>query len=270
MHCKTSAEPQRLPERGQVHLGAQASLPAYLRLKLLEKKIAVGETLQAGMPALRGLVLTCLCSYLSVVEDIAAIVLAAGRSERMGAFKPLLPFGARKVIDACIQYLRNGGIETVIVVVGQGPGSEELKHHLKDSQVIVAINPDAASEMSASIACGLRQIPDAAKAVVITPADVPAVPVEVVRILIDNWRQGTQLVIPTNSGRGGHPVIVDLAFRNELLSLGAIGGLKGFFDAHRAEVSRVSVDSNYIARDMDTWDDYRALHFEVFGVPPSE
>lgn len=186
----------------------------------------------------------------------------------MGAFKPLLPFGAMTVIDACIQYLRNGGIETVIVVVGQGHGSEELKHHLKDSQVIVAINTDAASQMSASIACGLRQIPDEAKAVVITPADVPAVPAKVVRILIDEWREGARLVMPTNSGRGGHPVIVELAFRDELLALDTSGGLKGFFDAHQQQVKRVAVSSSYIARDIDTWDDYNALHLEVFGVPP--
>ncbi len=213
---------------------------------------------------------TCLCGYLSVVEDVAAIILAAGRSERMGAFKPLLPFGGRTVIETCIQYLRNGGIETFVVVVSKGPGSEELRYHLKDSQVIFAINPDAASEMSASIACGLREIPVSAKAVVITPADHPAVPAEVVRVLIHEWKQGARLVMPTNGGRGGHPVLIDLVFRDDLLSLNSSGGLKAFFDAHQAQVSRVAVDSRYIARDMDTWDDYCTLHQEVLGVPPPE
>jgi molybdenum cofactor cytidylyltransferase len=122
--------------------------------------------------------------------------------------------------------------------------------------------------MSASIACGLRLISESAKAVVITPADVPAVPAEVVRLLIDEWRQGAQLVTPTNSGRGGHPVVIDLGFRDQLLTLDSIGGLKGFLDAHRESVKRVPVDSNYIARDMDTWDDYHALHLEIFGTPP--
>ena len=68
----------------------------------------------------------------------------------------------------------------------------------------------------------------------------------------------------------GHPGLVDLGFLDELLSLDTNRGLKGFFDAHRDQVSRVDVDSNYIARDMDTWDDYRALHQEVFGVSPRE
>jgi molybdenum cofactor cytidylyltransferase len=201
-------------------------------------------------------------------NDVVAILLAAGRSERMGAFKPLLPFGAKTVIEACIEYLRLGGIETVIVVIGQGSLAEELRQHLKNSQVIFAINPDPASEMSASIACGVRELPESTKAVVITPADHPAVPAEVVSMLIDEWRTGARLVMPTNAGRGGHPVVIDMAFLDQLLTLDASSGLKAFFDAHREQLTRVTVDSNYIARDMDTWDDYRALHQEVFGVPP--
>jgi len=124
--------------------------------------------------------------------------------------------------------------------------------------------------MGASIACAIRVLPNGAKAVAITPADHPAVPAEVIRVLIEKWREGAPLVMPANNGRGGHPVLVDLAFRDELLALDASGGLKRFFDSHRQQVSRVAVGSHHIARDMDTWDDYIALHLEVFGVPPPE
>ena len=186
----------------------------------------------------------------------------------MGAFKPLLPFGAKTVIESCLEYLRAGGIERVVVVLGQGPDAEDLKHHLKDDRVIFAVNPDPTSEMNVSIACGLGEVPESAKAVVITPADHPAVPAGVVQMLINEWKNGARLVMPTNNGRGGHPVLVDLRFFVELLSLDDSRGLKGFFDAHQDQVSRVAVDSNYIARDMDTWDDYAALHEEAFGVPP--
>lgn len=203
-------------------------------------------------------------------NEVAAIVLAAGRSQRMGAFKPLLPFGPTTVIEACIEYLRAGGIGTVIIVVGQESRADELKQHLKDSQVLFATNPDPASEMSASIVCGLREVPESAKAILLTPADHPAVPAEVVRTLVDEWKNGARLVMPTNQGRGGHPVLVDLRFHDQLLDLDTSRGLKGFFDAHQGHVSRVAVDSNYIARDMDTWDDYLALHREVFGVSPRE
>jgi CTP:molybdopterin cytidylyltransferase MocA len=186
----------------------------------------------------------------------------------MGAFKPLLPFGKTTVIEHTIDYLRHGGIETVVVVVAHR--AAEIKTHLQNTGIIFATNPDANSAMSASILYGVRALPDEAQAVVITPVDHPAVPAEVVAQLINEWRQGAPLAIPTNSNRGGHPVLIDLKFRDELINLDPTRGLKSFFDAHRGEVTRVAVSSNYIARDMDTWDDYRSLHQDVFGVLPAK
>ncbi|HSD47536.1 MAG TPA: NTP transferase domain-containing protein, partial [Pyrinomonadaceae bacterium] len=52
------------------------------------------------------------------MSDVAAVLLAAGQSKRMGAFKPLLPFGNQTVIESCINYLHGGGVETIVVVVG--------------------------------------------------------------------------------------------------------------------------------------------------------
>jgi molybdenum cofactor cytidylyltransferase len=201
---------------------------------------------------------------------VSAIILAAGRSERMGAFKPLLPFGSRTVVESCIDNLRDGGAQPVIVVIGQDSRAESLRADLDEYEVIFAVNPDPRSEMGASIASGVRALPDSAKAVLINPVDHAAVPGEVVRALIDEWKNGARLVKPTWKQRGGHPVLVDLDFREELLRLDPERGLKAFFDVHLDHVRRLAVDSNYIARDMDTWDDYRALHLEVFGVPPPE
>ena len=207
-----------------------------------------------------------LCSYLSVVESIAAIILAAGQSRRMGAFKPLLPFGDTTVVDSCLRNLRTGGVETVVVVLGHR--ADELRAHLKNSGVLFAINPDPGSEMSSSIASGVRELPQDAKAVIITPVDHPAVPAEVISRLIGEWQEGHRLVKPTWERRGGHPVVVDLIFRNELLRLDSKRGLKALFESRKDQVKRLPVASNYVARDMDTWEDYAALHREVFGVLP--
>jgi molybdenum cofactor cytidylyltransferase len=202
------------------------------------------------------------------IGDVAAIILAAGQSRRMGAFKPLLPFGDKTVIESTIDYLSGAGIETIIVVVGHRAG--EIKTHLTNRVLNFITNPDPTSAMATSIICGLRELPPEVQAVLITPVDHPAVPSEVVSELINEWRDGARLVLPTNGGRGGHPVLIDLSFRAELLRLDPDRWLKSFFDAHREEVKRVVVDSNYIARDMDTWDDYRSLHEEVFGVLPTK
>ena len=204
------------------------------------------------------------------MTGVAAIVLAAGRSERMGAFKPLLPFGNSTVIDAGIESLRRGGVETIVVVVAKDQLAESLTRHLEGSNVTLAINPEAKSEMSDSIAYGVRQLPDQTKAVLITPADHPAVPSSVVTDVIAEWLRGAQLVVPTWEDRGGHPVLVDLRFRSDLVNLDPHRGLKHLFEVHSTSVRRVAVKSKNIARDIDTWDDYRVLHEEVFGVSPPE
>lgn len=184
----------------------------------------------------------------------------------MRAFKPLLPFGNKTVIHCCLDYLREGGVEEIVVVLGHR--ADELRRRV--SGVTFAVNPDPDSEMGASIEAGLRELPEAAQATLIALVDHPAVPANVVKTLLDSWQSGARIVIPTWQGRGGHPVLVDLTFKAELLNLPAIGGLRTFFEAHRNDVKRVPVDTPFIARDMDTWDDYSALHLEVTGRPAPE
>ena len=196
-------------------------------------------------------------------SSVTAILLAAGQSRRMGAFKPLLPFGRTSVIESCIDYLIEGGVDSVVVVVGHR--ADEIREHLSSYPVKFAVNPDPTSEMAASIAAGVRKTPDSAGAVLISLVDYPAIPIAVIASLLSEWSKGNRLVKPTWQGRGGHPVLIDLSFRSELLALDASTGLKGLFELHKDEVRRIEVDSPYVARDLDTWDDYQRLHLEIFG-----
>lgn len=184
----------------------------------------------------------------------------------MGTFKPLLPFGKHTVIESCIDYLRKGGVENIVVVLGYR--AEEVRAQIDHLGVDYALNSDPESEMNTSIALGVAEIATSAKALLIALADHPAVPPAVVSTLISEWENGASLVIPTWQNRGGHPVLIDLRYRAELQNLDPARGLRALFDAHRNEVKRVPVDSPFVARDMDTWDDYRALYQEVFGETP--
>jgi len=201
------------------------------------------------------------------VKDVAALLLAAGRSRRMGAFKPLLPFGDRTVIECCIGNLRAADVEEVIVVVGHR--AEDIRLQLKGVDVSFAVNPNPDSEMSTSIAVGVEQVGSNARALLLALVDHPAVPPEVIRILIEEWKRGATLVQPEHAGRGGHPVLIDMVYRDELLNLNPIQGLRALFAAHREMARRVPVESAYVARDMDTWEDYHRLHRDVFGSTPA-
>ena len=200
------------------------------------------------------------------VKSVAAIVLAAGRSRRMGAFKPLLPFGTKTVIETCIDQLTNAGAEQIVVVLGHR--GDEIRQQLKQPEVTFAVNADPDAPMSTSIACGIERVDDCAKCVLITPVDHPGVSPETITQIIHEWRTAHTLVQPEYQGRGGHPVLIDLQYRRELLNLDPGQGLRGFFITHRPEVRRLPVDSPFVARDMDTWEDYLALHTEIFGSLP--
>jgi molybdenum cofactor cytidylyltransferase len=203
------------------------------------------------------------------VKDVAAIILAAGLSRRMGAFKPLLPFGDSTVIESCINNIRSAGVDEIIVVTGHR--ADNVRAQLEHCQVTFTTNPKPESEMSVSIALGVEQVPDDTRAVLITPVDHPAVPPEIIKSVIDEWRRsGTRLVQPEYEARGGHPVLVDLSYRDELLHLNPQTGLRSLFAAHREQVRRIPVSSPLVARDMDTWEDYLDLHLAVFGRKPEQ
>jgi CTP:molybdopterin cytidylyltransferase MocA len=201
---------------------------------------------------------------------ISAILLAAGRSRRMGAFKPLLPFGERTVIEACICNLLEGGVEEVVIVVS-GTRACELREHLAHLPVRFAVNLEAESEMGVSIARGVEGVSPGARAVLIALADQPAIPPSTISFLIAAGKNTQKrLIVPEYEGRGGHPVWIDLSFRRELENLPPQKGLRALFEAHPEEALRVPVSSPYVARDMDQWDDYRALYRKVFRTEPPE
>jgi len=186
----------------------------------------------------------------------------------MGAFKPLLPFGGVSVVEVCVTALRAGGAGEVVVVVGHR-GAEVRAALAHVEGLSFAVNEAAGSEMGVSVARGVEAVSGGAEAVLVALVDQPAVPPsEIAKLIEARRRTGARLVLPEWEGRGGHPLLVDLSLRGELLSLVPEKGLRALFDAHRAEVLRVPAGSPYVARDMDTWEDYAALHREVFGSPP--
>ncbi len=199
---------------------------------------------------------------------IAAILLAAGRSRRMGVYKPLLPFGNRTIIEACVDNFQRAGIENIIVVIPVHR-TEEMRSRLAHLQVGFAVNPDEESEMSDSIARGVEQLSSATQAFFIALADQPMIPPAVIQMMLDERRRtGARIIAPEYGGRGGHPVLIDFELREELLHLDAKRGLRALLDKHTNEMQRVVVDTEFVTRDLDTWDAYQALHMEVFGVAP--
>lgn len=190
---------------------------------------------------------------------IAGLILAAGRSQRMGSSKLTLPWkDGRTVVEAAVAALRAGGVERVLVVVGGD--RQAVERALAAYEVEFVENPDyAQGQMLASIQVGLRAMGEAPHAAMLTPGDLPAIQPATVRAVAAAWTSSNDsLCVPVHDGRRGHPVLVPRRYWPDLLSLGPGDSLRTFLRLHADEIRRVEVPDAGIHVDIDTPEDYRA------------
>ena len=193
----------------------------------------------------------------SVDAMITGLVLAAGRSERMGSLKQLLPFGNATVIEQVIRSMTRSRLKTDVVVV-VGHRAEEVVTRVSALPVRFAYNPDPEGDMLSSIRCGLAYIPHD-RAVMIALGDQPLVTTEILdRLIAEYDRLPEGMVLPAYNGKRGHPMIVAPAYREEILFQSDPGGLKGLRDRHPGSVRLVPVDTDAVLIDLDYRRDYEA------------
>jgi len=186
---------------------------------------------------------------------ICAVVLAAGRSERMGAQKLLLPLDDKPVIAQVVDELLLSPVEQVLVVTGRD--GERIRKALGSRPVQFAENPDPGSDMLGSARCGLRALPSGCEAVLVVLGDQPGITCELVSDLIRSFlERKTKIIVPMCNGHRGHPVLFSTQYCDELLDCRVEDGLRGFLDAHPGEIFLQPVANAAALEDMDTPADY--------------
>jgi molybdenum cofactor cytidylyltransferase len=186
---------------------------------------------------------------------ICAIVLAAGRSGRMGTQKLLLPLENKPVVAHVVDALLRSSLERTVVVVGRD--GARVREALGDRNMAFIQNPDTEGEMLGSIRCGLRALPASCAAVLVALGDQPGVTAELVSGLVRAFREtGRGIIVPAYHGKRGHPILFATRFRDEVLSKYDGIGLRSLLDAHPAEVLEVPVSVASVLEDMDTPEDY--------------
>src|SRR5919204_2270932 len=143
---------------------------------------------------------------------IPAIVLAAGKSTRMGRAKALLPLAAGETfLSRVVSTLRTGGVDDVVVVVGHD--ADAIAAAIRDlfNSVRVVVNREYEQGQLTSLVAGLRMIDrPGVLAALVTLVDVPLVSAPTVRAVIERYRRvRAPIVRPVNGGLHGHPVIID-------------------------------------------------------------
>jgi len=187
---------------------------------------------------------------------ICAIVLAAGRSRRMGAQKLLLPFGGRTVIRHIVGEVLRSPIDEVVVVVG--PDSAAVADALAGLRVTIVANPDPGGEMLLSIRCGIRALPPQCDAVLVALGDQPTITARLIGRMIESYRAaGRGILVPVHGGRPGHPILFSTRYREEILMRHDDVGLCGLRRAHADDVFEFLVPDASVLSDMDYPEDYR-------------
>lgn len=189
----------------------------------------------------------------------AAIILAAGRSQRMGANKLLLPFRGSTVIGRVVDACLGAPIEQVIVVVR--PSADEVRRVLAERTVNLVENPEAEGDMLSSLRCGLRALPTIVQTIVVAPADQPSLEPALVRRMLQAFHErqvgsARCILVPVHQGRRGHPVVLGARYRDELLTSYDGVGLRGLLKRHPAEVTEWPTDDPTVLQDLDTPADY--------------
>jgi molybdenum cofactor cytidylyltransferase len=189
---------------------------------------------------------------------ICGIVLAAGRSRRMGEPKALLRAGNDSFVERSVRALYEGGCGYVVVVTG--PLDDEVALHIAEAAALldagIAVNPAAESEQADSLRIGLGALPPQTEAALVAPVDVPDVSGALVRAVIEAFlRTGAPVALPASGGRHGHPVLFARRVFAELMRPGLPQGARTVVHAHAAELAEVPVDA--LPVDVDTPGDYR-------------
>ncbi|MDQ3812754.1 MAG: nucleotidyltransferase family protein [Armatimonadota bacterium] len=191
--------------------------------------------------------------------NIAAIVLAAGLSQRMGRLKPLLPFDGKPMLARVLDNLLAAApIASIIVVTGHA--APEIRHALDGYPVEFAHNAGyATGGMVSSVQTGVRALPEGTAAFLLVLGDQPVVQSATLQALLAAWREtDAPIVLPVHSGRRGHPVVFARRCAGEILDLPADATLRSVVARHAA--LEVVVDDAAVLDDVDTPEDYeRAL-----------
>lgn len=190
---------------------------------------------------------------------LAAVILSAGASSRMGRPKALLPYRESTFLEHLIQVTRHPRIGATRVVLGAG--AEVIRSLAKVDPATVVLNENWQEGQLSSLQAALRSLEAlSTDGIVLCPVDHPLVSAPLVSDLIGHfYGDGKKIVLPTYQGRRGHPVIFSSALYRELLAAPADMGARATVWAHAADVLEVPTDEEGVVLNLNDPDMLRHI-----------
>ena len=176
------------------------------------------------------------------MKKLAAAILAAGESRRMGRPKALVPFEGLTFVERLLQATNHPRVGIVRVVLGAN--AESIQAELELEQEIVVVNQDWQQGQLSSIQSAIRSLPaDQTAGLLLCPVDHPLISTQLVSRLIAEFDSDRKLiVVPTHQGRRGHPVIFHASLYAELLDASPNVGARQVVWAHPDAIAEIETD----------------------------
>ncbi len=188
------------------------------------------------------------------MADVAAIVLAAGKSSRMGSQKQLLRLGEKTLLEHTIGNVRAAGVSEIILVLGFA--AETIQQQLQARDIRIVVNDAFESGMGTSLQRGIDALSRHVSAVLIALADQPLVKAKTMGELIRQYRQHKpQILIPTYRGFRGNPVLIDRSVFPEIAGLNGDTGCRAIFGDHLENILKTPVNDIGVLLDVDRKED---------------
>jgi molybdenum cofactor cytidylyltransferase len=194
---------------------------------------------------------------------VAAVVLAAGSSTRMGRNKLLLDLGGETLVRRVVRAAVSAGVDQVVVVLGHEESS--VRAALDGLPCAPVVNPDYAEGAGTSVRTGVREVAADADALVVVLADMPFVTAEMIAMLVQRYREtGAPLVASHYGHVQAPPTLYDSSLFEELLTIPDERGARQVVRRHQSEAVVIAWPESAL-RDIDLPADYEVARAELGG-----
>jgi molybdenum cofactor cytidylyltransferase len=190
---------------------------------------------------------------------ISAVVLAAGRAERMGEQKLLLPLGGKPVLQRVLESALASDVHEVICVVRDlAPIRQQIC--LSDDRLCWLVNYAADRGQSTSVIAGLWAIDPKSNGALFLVGDQPMIPSELIDSMLDRFETSSaSIVAPSFDGQTRNPVLFRRNLFPEILQLTGDRGGRALLETHRDRTAVVEWDDELPFMDLDVREDYERL-----------
>jgi molybdenum cofactor cytidylyltransferase len=196
-------------------------------------------------------------------RNVAAVVLGAGSSSRMGQNKLLLELGGETVIRRAVRAALDGGLDPVVVVLGHE--ADRVRAELSGLPFFPVLNADHARGVGTSLRVGVAAVPASATALVVILADMPFVTASMIGAVVERYRAtGAPVVVSRYGEIEAPPTLFDHSLFAELLSIAGERCARQVASRHAHEAAVMSWPAHAL-RDLDVAGDYQDVRALLAG-----